>query len=116
VAYLFLVRSMLPRPAATRVHRILGLLAVLHSAALLVWLLIAYVRYGGWPLWVEHLWLGLATLWFVWPLVLALHHGRSFLRWLVPVLFSVPFVSLWIRHYVTIARVALDLLPKHRVF
>jgi hypothetical protein len=107
---------MLPQPTAIRVHRILGSFAVSHSAALLVWLLIAFVHYGGWPLWVEHLWLGLAGLWFFWPVVLALHHGRSLLRFVLPVLISVAFVALWIRHYVSMARVALDLLPKDRVF
>jgi len=107
---------MTPQPAAIRVHRILGLIAVLHSIVLLVWLLIAFIHYGGWPLWVEHLWLGLATLWFFWPLVLALHHGGSFLRIMLPVLISVAFAALWIRHYIPMARVALGLLPKHDVF
>ena len=92
------------------------MVAVLHSAALLVWLLVAFVRYGGWPLWVEHMWLGLATLWFFWPLVLALHRGRSLLRFVLPVLISVAFAALWIRHYVPVARLALGLLPKHDVF
>jgi hypothetical protein len=51
--------------------RILGVLALLHSAALLVWLLIAFIHYGGLSFWEERLWLSFASVWFCWPVVLA---------------------------------------------
>ena len=60
-----------------RRYRILSSLAVLHSAVVLI----MFMRLqSGSPFWLEQLWVGLATLLFLWPIVLALHSGRSALR------------------------------------
>jgi hypothetical protein len=104
------------RAAATRLYWILAYTVVVHAATLFFCLLIAYVHYGGWPLWVERLWLGLATLWFFWPLVLLAHPSRSFIRVSVPIVAALPFVVLWIREYVKIAEVTFGPLKKLDVF
>jgi hypothetical protein len=74
-----------------RVHRILGALAVLHSVLLFAILLCVYtgvfspLGFSSWPWGVQPLWVGLASLWLLWPLVLVLHPGRSLLRVALPV-------------------------------
>ncbi|MDQ2659030.1 MAG: hypothetical protein M3Y03_01275 [Verrucomicrobiota bacterium] len=63
-----------------RVYKLLGLLAVVHSAIVfaLYWLLMAmnYVS-PPWYHYVERLFAGLSTVWFFWPIILALHIGSS---------------------------------------
>ena len=60
-----------------RWYRILSFLAALHSAVVLI----MFTRlHSGSPFWLEQLWVGLATLLFLWPIVLAFHSGRSALR------------------------------------
>jgi hypothetical protein len=49
--------------------------------------------------WTHRLWVGLATLWFFWPFVLAIHPARSVRRVLVPLIIAAPFVLLWFRLY-----------------
>jgi len=41
----------------------------------------------------------LATLWFLWPIVLAVHGANSPKRALIPLVFAAPFVLLWGRLY-----------------
>lgn len=69
-------------PSQIRVYRILGCLAVVHSALLFAILLAIFQLHSSdyWAFWV-----GLATLFFLWPLVLALHPGRSFPRLVIPI-------------------------------
>jgi hypothetical protein len=64
------------RPSQIRAHRILSGLAILHSAVVLG------LRFGNYA-W-SWLWLGLATSLFLWPILLALHPGRSIPRFLLP--------------------------------
>ena len=67
-------------------HRLLGVLAVVHSAVTL-----ALMLARPWPVppvWFDPLWVGVATLWFFWPFVLVLHIGRSFWRAAVPLLLA----------------------------
>src|ERR1700704_6054788 len=79
--------------SAVRLHRILGGLAVLHAVVLSGWNLLLYnLAKIPWP--TEALWAGVATLWLLWPVVLALHSGRSFVRFLVPLIVAVPFLLL----------------------
>lgn len=62
----------------TRNYKRLGYLALAHAVALF--------GVTGWMLqsdglgWLRNLWVGLSTLWFLWPIVLMLHPGRSALR------------------------------------
>jgi hypothetical protein len=79
-----------------RVHRILGCLAVAHAGLLLF---VPSTLGDGWMSWTLRLWVGLATLWFLWPLVLALHPAQSARRVLIPLGFAAPFVFLWFRLY-----------------
>jgi len=62
-------------------YELLGCSAVLHSAVILGLFL---GRRSGGPYWVEHLWVGITTLWLFWPIILVLHPGRSILRLLLP--------------------------------
>jgi len=78
-------------------HWLLGCLAVLHSAAILTLLVL---RPWPWaPVWFDRLWVGIATLWFFWPLVLLLHIGRSVLRIAVPLLLAGLIAVPWWRMY-----------------
>ena len=78
-------------------HRLLGCLAVLHSAAILV--LWAARPWPVPPKWFDPLWVGVATLWFFWPIVLLLHVGRSFLRFVVPLVIAGVITIPWWRIY-----------------
>jgi hypothetical protein len=53
---------------------IFAVAAVLHGGLLLAACFSAAASTSDWPL---RLWVGLATLWFFWPIILALHAGRS---------------------------------------
>jgi hypothetical protein len=65
---------------SARTYRRLGWAALCHAAAAF--------GLGSWALgilyqdhvWAEPLWVGIVTLWFFWPIVLALHAGRSWRR------------------------------------
>jgi hypothetical protein len=80
-----------PSPSARSYHR-LGYLALAHAVALFG---LGFLLYeGGIEItWRMRLWIALITLWFFWPLILALHRGRSALRFAVFALVSV--VLLW---------------------
>jgi hypothetical protein len=84
-----------------RAHRTLGYLAVFHSAFVLAFLFVFFFFAGeNWLLsCLWWLWVGLATLWFFWPIVLLLHRGRSFRRIVVPLLVSYVFYLVWSRPY-----------------
>jgi hypothetical protein len=78
-------------------HRLLGCLAILHSAAILVFMLCR-----PWPVlppWFDRVWFGFATLWFFWPIVLLLHVGRSALRAAIPLLIAAVIAIPWWRIY-----------------
>jgi hypothetical protein len=83
-------------PPDARVHRILGCAAVLHGGLLLF---LPSFADDGWMSWTVRLWVGLATLWFFWPLILALYPGRSARRVFVPLILVTPCVFLWFRLY-----------------
>lgn len=79
-----------------RAYRRLGYLTLAHAIALfgLGFLLLERGTEDAWRL---HLWIALVTLWFFWPAALALHRGRSALRFAVFMLLAtvVLFPSLW---------------------
>jgi hypothetical protein len=78
-------------------HRLLGVLAVLHSVAI-----VAFMTMRPWPVpptWFDPLWLGFATLWFFWPIVLLLHAGRSVLRAVIPLVIAGVIAIPWWRIY-----------------
>ena len=88
-------------------HRVLGCLAVLHSAAIL-----AFMAARPWPVpprWFDPLWIGVATLWFFWPVVLLLHAGRSIIRILVPLFAATVIAIPWSRTYSFVAAGAFGL-------
>jgi hypothetical protein len=82
---------MAARPSQIRAYCILSVLAILHSAAVLG------LRFTNcvWSWW----WLGLATSLFLWPLVLAIHPGRSILRFVLPTIIAaalfIPCASIY---------------------
>lgn len=82
---------MKPPRSAVRLHWILGSLAVLHAVVLSWWNLLVY-DLAKIPLATGSLWVGVATLWLLWPVVLALHSERSFVRFFVPLGVAVPFL------------------------
>jgi hypothetical protein len=58
-----------------RWHRIFAVAAIVHATIILA-ALFAVHQQGTW-LWLPRLWVGLTTLWFFWPIILALHAGSS---------------------------------------
>jgi hypothetical protein len=95
---------------SARTYRWLGYLAVAH--AVVVFGLTALVLgFGSDSFWLRRLWVGLVTLWFFWLPVLALHQGRSFLRFTVWVsLSAVVLFPTW-RFYDLFAPQAFGLSP-----
>ena len=78
-------------------HWVLGCLAVLHSA-----LVLAVMLMRPWPVppwWFDPLWVGIATLWFLWPIVLLWQAGRSVRRVTIPLLVASLLAALWWRTY-----------------
>ena len=78
-------------------HLLLGILAILHSAAIILFMVTR-----PWPVpptWFDPLWIGFATLWFFWPIVLLLHAGRSLLRAVIPLLIAGVIAIPWWRIY-----------------
>jgi hypothetical protein len=98
-----------PPASVVRTHRILGCLAVLYSALLLG--VLGGVNTGAlipsglpaWPVWLEYLWVGAASLWPVWPIVLVLHAGRSTLRIVVPTFVAIVLLLPCVRPYESMA-------------
>jgi hypothetical protein len=89
------IASMSPRAR----HRLLGVLAIVHSVLIVVFMLAR-----PWPVppaWFDPLWLGFATLWFFWPIVLVLHRGRSFWPVVLPLLIAGIVAIPWWRIYST---------------
>jgi hypothetical protein len=84
-----------PTAPEVRTHRLFGILAVLH-AALLFFVLFPTV---DWSDWMVRFWVALATLWFAWPLILALHSAQCAKRVLIPLAIAAPFVFFWFRWY-----------------
>jgi hypothetical protein len=84
-------------PPHVRLHRLFGVFAVVHAVLLFV-IFFPSVR-DDWPPWMYRVWVGLATLWFLWPLALALHPAQSPRRVLVPLAIAAPFVFFWFRLY-----------------
>jgi hypothetical protein len=76
-------------------YRLFGWLAVLHSAVLFV-LLMPAIRSSSW---VRPFWIALVTLWFLWPLILSLHRGRSAKRALIPLVISAVLLIPSVRFY-----------------
>jgi hypothetical protein len=94
----------------TRIHwyRILSSLAVLHSAVVLI----MFTRLdSASPFWLEQLWVGLATLLFLWPIVLAFHSGRSTVRLIVALVVASALFVPCADSYSVIAAVRFGLPP-----
>jgi hypothetical protein len=94
----------IPSPSA-RSYRRLGYLALAHAGALVA--LTAFVLQNSDLAWLRHLWVGLFTLWFFWPVVLVLHPGRSALRLAVFALVSAVLLFPSLRWYDLFAAEAL---------
>ncbi len=84
--------SNIPVSRPGTVYYVLGVCAILHSALLL--LRATESLPAGLPEWsvTDRFWIALALLWFLWPIVMALHPGRSWLRFAVPILLSLLFL------------------------
>jgi hypothetical protein len=88
----------------------LGWITIVH-ATLLSFLVLWMVRYGSTSFIQERLWVGLATLWVFWPIVLVLHAGRSVLRVGIPLLVSILILFPSIREYPRMALYTLGVAP-----
>lgn len=84
-----------PSPSA-RAYRRLGYLALAHAISLFGFGFL-FLEGGTEDAWRLRLWVALVTLWFFWPVALALHRGRSALRFAVFMLLAtvVALPSLW---------------------
>lgn len=103
-----------PVPSFIRVHRILGSLAVVHAASILcTFLAIWYGRNS--PEWAFTVCVALAILWIFWPIVLALHRGRSWVRFSLPMIFSLLFLTFCLPVYTDWASDLLGLTPEPRM-
>jgi hypothetical protein len=80
-------------PSARRAYRQLGYLALAHAVVLLGSTALSITWDGPKKAWLVRLWVGLVTLWFLWPVALTLHRGRSILRFAA--LISLTAVLLW---------------------
>jgi hypothetical protein len=78
-------------------HWVLGSLAIMHSAGIFAFMTVRSLPVA--PSWVDPLWVGVATLWFFWPIVLVLHVGRSIVRVTVPLLVAGVIAIPWWRSY-----------------
>jgi hypothetical protein len=99
-------------PSSSHVHtyRLLGYLALAHAIAIfgLRFLLVSGGILDEWRL---RVWVGLVTLWFLWPVALALHRERSALRLVIFVLLSVVLIFPSLRFYDMVAPVTFGLPP-----
>src|SRR5882757_9220927 len=102
---------MKPTPSQIRLHRIFGCVAVLHAASLSVFILLWMFHYGSTSLVQERLWVGFATLWLLWPIILALHAGRSIFRFGIPFVISLLILIPSIREYPRTAPYSFGLPP-----
>jgi hypothetical protein len=96
-----------PSPSA-RAYRRLGYLALAHAIAVFVGFLVSeggilLPEVGVGITWRGRLWIALITLWFFWPLILALHRGRSALRFAVFTLLGALLLWPSLRFYDTSA-------------
>jgi hypothetical protein len=72
-------------------QRLVGTLAVLHSiVVLLLWFAAQRIGFSG------RVWLAIAWLWLVWPVLLAILPGRSFKRFCIPVSLSLVIIAVCI--------------------
>lgn len=83
-----------------RRYRFLGVAAVAHAA--LLFGTISFVMGPEVSSWALRLWVGLATLWFFWPIILALHAGSSRRRAYASVGVAAAIVALPIFAYCSI--------------
>jgi hypothetical protein len=83
-------------------YRRLGYLALAHASVISVLGMALVVIPGATDSdndWLLRLWVGVATLWFLWPIVLALHRGRSPLRFAVFLSLAVVLLLPSLRFY-----------------
>jgi hypothetical protein len=102
-----------PSPSA-RAYRRLGYLALAHAIALFVGFLVSeggilLPEVGDGITWRMRFWIALITLWFFWPLILALHRRRSALRFAVVTLLSALLLWPSLQSYNTFAPEAFGL-------
>ncbi len=69
----------MPSSPSNRRYRTLAWLAVIHALAITVFDMLMLVR-GHRSYFEANLWIGVATLWLLWPVVLLLHAGRTAFR------------------------------------
>jgi hypothetical protein len=72
-----------------RAHRWLAIASVSHAATVFIIWLTAINH----PLIPPKLWIVIGWLWFLWPIVLSFHTGRSLSRVLVPTIIGLAFLA-----------------------
>ena len=94
--------------SAVRVFRFLAVCAILHAFLLSLWVVLSWPLFPWNSEWASglrapHLWVGFATLWVFWPIVLTLHAGRSFTRALIALAVSAIILFPSFREYDSLA-------------
>jgi hypothetical protein len=82
--------------SAAKIYRLLGVLAVLHAAAVA-----GSLSFSGWfaDQQLDRLWIALGTAWVIWPFILGFHPGASRLRAYVAAGAAAPFIAFWFPLY-----------------
>lgn len=82
-----------------RTYYLLGWGAILHSALLLLRATVTLPAVFPWWSVSDEFWIALVVLWFLWPLVMVLHPGRSRLRFAAPIFVSLLLLAPCGRYY-----------------
>jgi len=90
---------MITSSSPARAYRQLGFLALAHVAAIYGLAFVAYSAISLEYAWPRRLWIAVMTLWFFWPVVFALHHGRSAMRFALFVSLAALLLFLPLRLY-----------------
>lgn len=98
-----------------RTHRWLGYFTLAHAAAAFGLLFLILDDRTFEAQWRRTLFVAVVTLWFVWPVVLLLHRGRSLNRWTLFVLLGLVFLYPSLRYYDVFAPEVFGLPPLTRM-
>jgi hypothetical protein len=98
-----------PRRSRIEVYRLLGAFALVHAACVLGFFRLIWYGHDT-PDWASTAWVYFAAVWLFWPVVLALHPGRSWLRFplfviggLLIILPSIPEGRWWAENVLRLA-------------
>lgn len=88
-----------PTSFPARKYAWLGATALIHAAVSFGLAAFALSTFGYDDGWAPRLWIGVVTLWFFWPIILALHAGRSWSRFVLFVFVGLLVLAPSLRAY-----------------